>query len=145
MAREDLSDLQNQIQELFNDLWQVPRFTGLRHGFRPQADCYRTDDPPAIHVVVELPGVDPEQVQIAVTDRTLVIAGVRERTQLPGSHVLQMEIEHGQFQRQLALGVDVDTSGATASFARGLLRITLPVAPAPPQEEKVAIVIRYTT
>ena len=56
--RRNIDDLQGEIQELFADLWQVPRFSGLRPGFRPQCDCYRTDDPPTLHVVVELPGVD---------------------------------------------------------------------------------------
>ncbi len=142
MPRDELNDLQQQIQELFNDLWQVPRFSGIRHGFRPQADCYRTDEPPAIHVVVELPGVDPSAVRVAVTGRTLVVAGVREREQTAGAHVQQMELDYGPFQRQLRLSDDVDTDGATATFDRGLLRITLPVAPTPQRQEKVAIEVR---
>ena len=62
MARKrDMDQLQNEIQELFADLWQVPRFSGLRAGFRPQIDCYRTADPPELVVLVELPGVDPRR------------------------------------------------------------------------------------
>ena len=61
--RRDMDELQEQIQELFNDLWQVPRFSGLRHGFRPEADCYRLDDPPELHVLVELPGVDADSIK----------------------------------------------------------------------------------
>lgn len=145
MARDDLNELQQQVQELFNDLWQVPRFSGLRHGFRPQADCYRTDDPPAIHVVVELPGVDPSQVRIAVSGRTLVVAGVRARAQMPaGTQVQQIELEYGPFQRQLRLSDDVNTDEATATFDRGLLRVTLPVAPVAPRQERVAIEVRHT-
>jgi HSP20 family protein len=145
MARDDLDELQQQVQELFNDLWQVPRFSGLRHGFRPQADCFRTDDPPAIHVVVELPGVDPAQVRIAVSGRTLVVAGVRARASVPaGARVQQIELEYGPFQRQLRLSDDIDAGGATATFDRGLLRITLPIAPAAPRQERVSIEVRYT-
>ena len=58
--RRNIDDLQDEIQELFDDLWQVPRFAGMRRGFRPQCDCYLTEDPRTLHVVVELPGVDPE-------------------------------------------------------------------------------------
>ena len=57
--------LQDEIEELFADLWQVPRFTGLRRGFRPAVDCFRSDDPPELVVVVELagrrPGVDRDR------------------------------------------------------------------------------------
>lgn len=142
---KDLDELQTQIQELFSDLWQVPRFSGLRHGYRPQADCYRTDDPPELHVVVELPGVDPESVQIVATGRALVVAGVRERPQLAGARYNQMELEYGPFQRQIRLAEDIDSSRASATYERGLLRIVLPVVPAPPRQVEVVIAVRRLT
>ena len=58
MPRRDVERLQ-EIEELFADLWQVPRFAGLRHGFRPAVDCFVTDDPHQLNVVVELAGIDP--------------------------------------------------------------------------------------
>ena len=71
--KRDIDYLQGEIQELFADLWQVPRFAGLRRGFRPQSDCFRTEDPPALHVVIELPGVDPDSVEVVAANRTLLI------------------------------------------------------------------------
>ena len=59
--RRDVRLIHEELEELFADLWQVPRFAGLRRGFRPHVDCYRTDDPPAVTVVVDLAGIDPEQ------------------------------------------------------------------------------------
>ena len=140
--RRDMDELQQQIQELFNDLWQVPRFSGLRNGFRPEIDCYRTEEPTAYHIVVELPGIDPEQVQIVVHGRTVVVAGVRERPGLAGARVMQMELDYGPFQRQLQLAEDVDSDAATATYERGLLEIVLPLAPEPPPRERVAIQVR---
>jgi HSP20 family protein len=140
--RRDIDELQQQIQELFSDLWQVPRFSGLRTGFRPEIDCYRTEDPPAYRVVVELPGVDPEQVQVVVHGRTLVVAGVRERPALSGSRVVQMELDYGPFQRQVQLAEDVDSDAASATYERGLLEIVLPLAPTPPPRDRVAIQVR---
>ena len=55
MARRHIDRLQGEIEELFADLWQVPRFAGTRHGFRPAVDCFSTDEP-RITVVVELAG-----------------------------------------------------------------------------------------
>ena len=141
-SRRDMDELQQQIQELFSDLWQVPRFSGLRHGFRPQADCYRTDDPPELHVIVELPGVDPDQVQVVASGRSLVIAGVRERPQVSGARIQQMELEYGAFKRQIQLTEDVDSSRAGASYERGLLHIVLPVAEPPSQQVNVSIEVR---
>ena len=125
--KRDLTDLQGEIQELFADLWQVPVFAGLRRGFRPQCDCFRIDDPPVLHVVVELPGVDPESVAVSTSGRVLVIAGTRERPTVPGARYQAMEIEYGAFERRVELGEDVDANGATATYERGMLKIVLPV------------------
>jgi HSP20 family protein len=139
--RRDIDELQQEIQELFSDLWQVPRFSGLRHGFRPQADCYRTDDPPELHVVVELPGVDPATVQIVTSGRTLLIAGVRERLRLEGARIQQLELEHGPFQRQIQLAEDVDSSRADATYERGLLHVVMPLAQSS-RQVRVSIEVR---
>src|SRR5947207_2071977 len=86
--KRQMDDLQGEIQELFADLWQVPGFAGMRRGFRPQCDCFRTDDPPTLHVVVELAGVDPESVEVVASGQTLLIAGVRERRKVGGDRLL---------------------------------------------------------
>ena len=54
--------MKSEMEELFADLCQVPRLVARRAGFRPALDVYRTDDPPAVTVVVELAGIDPDEV-----------------------------------------------------------------------------------
>src|SRR5690242_12696639 len=137
--KRPLDDLQGEIQELFAELWQVPRFSGLRHGFRPDCDCYRTDDPPTIHVVVELPGIDPSSVEVVASGQTLVVSGTRERPAVAGAKVIGMEIEYGPFQRRLELGEEVDPGGSTATYDRGMLKVTLPLAVRTPVEGTVPI------
>ncbi|MCP9484599.1 MAG: Hsp20/alpha crystallin family protein [Gaiellaceae bacterium MAG52_C11] len=141
MARRDIDRLQGEIEELFADLWQVPRFSGMRHGFRPSVDCFHTSEPHELTVVVELPGVDPESVRIAVEERSLTIAGKRPRPRVGGQVYQQIEIEYGPFQRVLQLAEDVDVAAASASYERGLLTITLPIAPRPAQPQPVAILV----
>jgi HSP20 family protein len=131
MTRRDVDKLQEEIEELFADLWQVPRFSGIRHGFRPNVDCFHTDDPHALTVVVELPGVDPASVQIVAGERVLVISGERKRPKVQGRVYQQMEIESGAFQRQVRLLEDVDPERAHASFENGVLTIELPVVEQP--------------
>jgi HSP20 family protein len=137
--KRDLDDLQGEIQELFADLWQVPGFAGLRRGFRPQCDCFRTDDPPVLHVVVELPGVDPESVEVSAAGRLLVIGGTRERPKVPGARYQAMEIEYGVFQRRVELGEDVDSTKATATYERGMLKVVLPIAQRETEQEPTPI------
>lgn len=142
MARRDIDRLQGEIEELFADLWQVPRFSGMRHGFRPAVDCFHTEEPHELTVVVELPGVDPETVHLAVEERTLTIAGERPRPRVDGQVYQQIEIEYGPFQRVVQLAEDVDVAAASASYERGLLTITLPIAERPARARPVAIVVR---
>lgn len=138
--RRDIGRLQEEIEELFSDLWQVPRFAGTRTGFRPAADCFRTEDPPALTIVVDLAGVRPESVDITAVDRTLVISGVRPRpAAAPGAVYQQVEIEFGPFERRIPLGADVDSAGARATYEDGLLRIVLPLAEHPADPVKVTV------
>jgi HSP20 family protein len=131
--RRDVNRIQEELEELFADLWQVPGFAGLRRGFRPQVDCFRSEEPPAVTLVVDLSGIDPEQVSIEVTERTVLISGVRLRPKL-GCRVSyrQMEIEYGPFQRRVTLAEDVDPARAEAKYEGGLLTVVMPLAQKPP-------------
>lgn len=136
----DIDRLHDEIQELIDDLWHLPRFVGGRRGFRPQVDCIRSEDPAELQVVVELPGVDPKSIQIVAADRVLVVAGERRRPGVSGRYQ-QLEIEYGPFQRRIQLDEPVDPTAAIARYENGMLTVVLPIAPQAPQAERVSIVI----
>ena len=140
--RRDLEQAAEEVEQLFADLWQVFPFSGLRRGFRPQVDCYRTEDPRALTVVVDIAGVDPESIRIVVVGRGLVVAGERCRARVAGQVYQQMEIDYGRFERHVSLEHDVDVNAAEASYKRGFLTISLPLAAVRPPEERVAIPVR---
>ena len=141
--RRDLEHAAEEIEQLFADLWQVFPFSrGTRRGLRPQIDCYRTDA--EVVVVAELPGVDPETIQLVAGARGLVIAGDRRRPK-EGGQYRQIEIAYGPFQRQVTWDDEVDPEQATAAYARGMLQITLPLAPERTRQERVEIHVRMVT
>jgi HSP20 family protein len=91
--------------------------------------------------VVELAGIDPGSVEVAVTERTVVISGERRRPDLACRvSYRQMEIEYGPFQRRISLAEDVDPEAAEAAYGNGLLTVVLPLAQKP-RTGKVAIVL----
>ena len=140
--RKDIDDAAEEIEQLFADLWQVFPFSrGLRRMYRPQVDVYRSDSPASLIVQVELPGVDPSTVDLVASPRALLVSGERRRPKDCGQYQ-QLEIDYGPFQRQVALDEDVDPEQATATYARGILTITLPIAPKPARE---SILIRVRT
>jgi len=137
--KRDLESAAAEIEQLFADLWQVFPFSrGVRRVYRPEVDVYRTDDPPSLIVVVELPGVDPAEVQLVASPRALLVAGHRHRPKDFGQYQ-QMEIDYGRFQRQVTLAEDVDPDEATASYERGILTVRLPIAPKPTPRESISI------
>jgi HSP20 family molecular chaperone IbpA len=125
--RRDLDRLKTEMEELFADLCHH-RVARQRAGFRPRVDAYRTDEPPAVHVVVELPGVDPAEVELAVADGILVVSGHRRRPPVQGARYEHIELDYGPFERRIALGDDLAADEAEAAYEHGLLTITLPLA-----------------
>ena len=140
--KRDIERLSEEVHELFEEVWRAPRLSGLRRGFRPQIDCFHTDDPHELTVVVELAGVDPDTVKIDATERYIRIWGERERPRVPGQVFQQMEIDYGSFERHIALAEPVDPEHARASYERGLLTIVLPVAEQSAQPVNVPIEVR---
>jgi HSP20 family protein len=128
----DVNRMQDEVDELFADLWQVPGFVGRRRGFRPHVDAYRSEDEQGVTVVVELAGIDPQDVEVAVTERTVVVSGVRKRPMLACRvSYYQMEIEYGPFRRTISLAEDVDPDAAQATYEHGLLKMVMPFARQP--------------
>ncbi len=131
------------MDDVFDDLWQLRRPIGSRGGFRPAVDVYRREDPSALVVVVELAGVDSNDVEIAVAGGQLAVVG-RRRRPAGGKRVMHLEIEHGEFRRQIQLPEDVDASAATAEFDRGLLTIILPIVARAAVQRSVTITMTRT-
>jgi HSP20 family protein len=140
--RRDLEHAAEEIEQLFADLWQVFPFSrGLRRSYRPQVDVYRSEDPPGLTILIELPGVDPSEVRLVASPQALLIAGERHRPRDCG-HYQQMEIDYGPFQRQVTLDEDVDPEEAVATYERGILTVRLPITPKPAPRDSIAIRVR---
>jgi HSP20 family protein len=130
-----------ELEELFSELWQLPAFVSRRGGFRPLVDCYRSDEPAAVTVVVDLPGIEPADVEVAVTERTVSIVGERHRPHRDGRvSFRQMELEYGPFERRVSLAEDVDPDRAVAHYERGQLTIVMPLA-RKPRPGRITIVL----
>jgi HSP20 family protein len=142
MPHDPIDRLRGDMEELFADLWQVPRFTRRHGGFRPQIDCFRTERPAAFHVVVELAGVDPAKIQIFADEGTLIVSGERRRPRCAGRVYQQMEIDYGRFTRQVALAAEIDVEASKATYKRGILTIVLPLAERPASAERIEIPVR---
>lgn len=91
-------------------------------------DVFRTGD----HFVIQadLPGVDPESIDVSVDERSLTIRA--ERTAKQGSEMswLTKERPSGTYVRQLTLGKEIALDSIEASYTDGVLTLTLAIAAA---------------
>jgi len=78
------------------------------------------------HLVAELPGVRPEELEIVVKDGTLTLEGkVRDRAVEEGK-IRRSEYSIGDFRRTFQLGESLAADGAEATLKDGLLTLRLP-------------------
>src|SRR5918992_2881012 len=90
---------------------------------------------------VELPGVDPSQVEINFEQNVLTVRGVKPSSfdATNGEHrVYTAERVSGEFERAVRLPDFVDSERIEASYSNGLLRIVIPKAQAA-QPRKIEI------
>ncbi|MFD5101094.1 Hsp20/alpha crystallin family protein [Streptomyces albidochromogenes] len=96
---------------------------------RPAAmpmDAFRQGD--TFVVELDLPGVDPESIDLDVERNVLTVRAERRSRAGQDAEVLIAERPTGSFSRQMFLGETLDTERIDASYAAGVLRLTIPVA-----------------
>ena len=91
-------------------------------------DVYRAGDG-SYHVEADLPGVDPDSIEVTVEHSTLTIRAERTPHYGESEQVIVAERPQGSFTRQLSLGEGVDPENLTAAYADGVLHLTIPVSP----------------
>lgn len=83
-------------------------------------------DAQKIHVRAELPGIDPKQVDVDVTEDRLVISGEKKQSVSKGGDGwMHAESRHGAFSRTIPLPDPIDPAKAVATFENGVLTIEL--------------------
>ena len=100
-------------------------------------DAYRSNDQLVVHF--DLPGVDPEAIEVNVEKNVLTVQAQREIARGEGEEWLVAERPQGSFSRQLFLGENLDTEAIEAHYDQGVLSLTVPVAEtAKPRKVEVA-------
>ncbi|MFG2056171.1 Hsp20/alpha crystallin family protein [Micromonospora sp. NPDC048930] len=80
------------------------------------------------HVSFDLPGVDPDSIDLTVERNVLSVKAERQRPQKDGVETVIAERPMGVFSRQLFLGDTLDTDKLEASYDNGVLTLRIPVS-----------------
>ena len=98
--------------------------------WRPPTDIYETDD--RFVVVIDIAGVDPGDITVALDAGMLVVSGERKERASGRREYHAMEVKVGPFERTFRLPRPVDPASLRAAYEDGFLEILLTKLPAPP-------------
>lgn len=121
---QEMNALQRQINHLFDDV--VPSGLLDREFARvPVVELHEAAD--AIHLKVELPGMEAKDLDIQVTENAVSISGERRsETKTEEKGVTRSEFHYGNIQRVIPLPTRVQNTNVTAEYKDGILNLTLP-------------------
>ncbi len=110
-----------EISKAFNSALRTPGTAAM------PMDLYRSKE--TFVAKIDLPGMEPESIDIDVEDNTMTIRAERKLpTTGEDTEWLARERSAGTYARQITLGTGVALDRITADYADGVLTITIPVA-----------------
>ena len=123
---QSLVSLQKEMEQMLHNFFDGSHFPEFFNGSEsPAIDVI--ENPKGFQVNIDLAGVDPENIEISVTDGFLTIEGEKEEQveNKEGSYLYQ-ETNYGSFQRTIALPATSNCDKAEASFKNGVLKVMVP-------------------
>ncbi len=124
--------VRDSVDRFFDDdsIWDPmqffrnPRFGGFGRRLFPQVDVRETDT--SVRVVADVPGVDPENINVDVIGNRMTITGHVERGSLQDEKSYRNERLYGEFRREFTLPARVKEQEIKAVHKDGVLTITMP-------------------
>lgn len=141
---QELNLITNRMNRLFQDTWgqggqEQQQDNLMTSAFVPPVDVY--EDEHNINLKVEVPGVDPKDVDIRLENNTLTVRGERKfEKEEKEENFHRVERRYGTFFRAFTLPNTVDPESVTADYENGVLKLKLAKkAEAKPKQIKVNI------
>jgi HSP20 family protein len=129
----EFGNLQREMNRLFDSL--TPRAGNGGMAFVPAAELQET--PEAIHLKLEIPGMEAKDLDVQVTAEAVAISGERKsETKTEEKGVTRSEFRYGSFRRVIPLPARIQNDQVKAEYQNGVLTLTLPKA----EEEKNKVV-----
>jgi HSP20 family protein len=133
-----LQDRMNRLfRESYNDAGRDDSLT--TSNFAPAVDVY--EDEHQVTLKIEVPGIDEKDIDVRVENNTLTVQGERKiDREEKEENYRRVERQYGSFTRTFTLPQTVDTDNVSASYDKGVLKISLPKkAEAKPKQIKVNV------
>ena len=123
-VRGELERMRREMDRIWERFTRESPTSTFEQDWHPSLDLLETEK--SLVAEVEVPGINPDDIDISVTPELLTISG--EKKQKTGEqensyHV--MERPHGRFNRSIRLPIAVNPDQVEAHYKDGILRITM--------------------
>ncbi|GAA2955250.1 MULTISPECIES: Hsp20/alpha crystallin family protein [unclassified Glutamicibacter] len=119
MQNDVLRDFDRLVQRTFNTQLSPERVNAM------PMDAWR--DEQGFHAEIDLPGIDPESIDVAIERNVMTIRAQRPKPE-GRRNVLGNERVWGHFSREFILGEHLDTENISANYADGVLSLDIGLA-----------------
>lgn len=125
-----LTEFRRDVDDLFNNFFGSRGWlpgTTFGQGFTPAFDVSETEED--LIVKAELPGVDPDQIEVNLSGNTLTVKGEKkEEREEKTENMHRIERSFGSFSRSISLPCEIKEDKIEANFKNGVLNLKLPKA-----------------
>jgi len=121
----EMDSLQREMNRLFESL--TPHIDRTSNGiaFVPAAEMDETPD--AIHLKLEIPGLEAKDLDVEVTPEAVSISGERRsETKTEERGMTRSEFRYGSFRRVIPLPARIQNDRVQAEYKNGVLNLNLP-------------------
>ena len=131
-----MTDQELQVQQK-REVERDQESTSSGTNFLPVTDIFET--PEALRVVLEMPGVSKNSVEVSVENNVLTIIGRIDFANYEGLQPLYTEYNIGHYSRSFRLSNEIEQEGIKAELKDGVITLVLPKAEkAKPRRIKVS-------
>jgi HSP20 family protein len=123
-VRGELERMRREMERIWDRFSSELPTSTLERDWNPSLDLMETED--SLAAEVEVPGINPGDINISVTPDLLTVTGEKKQETGPQEknyHV--MERAYGRFNRSIPLPTAVNPDRVEARYRDGILRITM--------------------
>ena len=122
---EPFTQLRSEVDRLFESFpFRLPSMKLGRFASMPALEMSETEK--SYKITAELPGIDPEEVEVTFDDGILRIAGEKKEEREENERGYRLsERSYGAFERAISLPPAADPATIDAKFKNGVLKITI--------------------
>jgi len=138
LLRQMTSELDRMFDDPWNFKWPALLADTTTTAWLPRVDVLEQDH--RLITRVDLPGVKKEDVSVEVRDGELVLSGERKtEKKTQDQNLYRSECQYGSFYRAVPLPDGATADDVKATFANGVLEVSVPLPAVKPNGRKIAI------